>query len=55
MKNGTDEHSLRKMFIKFGDISSVTHRGTYAFVEFLDPEAAQNAIREMADKGEMRV
>lgn len=34
---------------------SVSHRGTYAFVEFTDTQSAATAIKEMSERGEMRV
>ena len=55
MKPGTDEHALRKLFSKFGEITGVNHRGNYAFVEFVEPESAATAIAEMAKQGDMRV
>ena len=48
MKPGTDEQALRKLFSKFGEIVGINHRGTYAFVEFMQPESAATAISEMA-------
>ena len=55
MKAGTDEAALRDIFSEFGEISNINHRGTYAFVEFISPESASSAIKEMTGKGEMRV
>ena len=55
MKPGSDENSLRKIFIKYGDIININHRGSYAFVEFIEIEAVMYAIKDMADKSEMRV
>ena len=33
----------------------MSHRGTYAFVEFTDTQSAASAITEMSQRGEMRV
>jgi RNA recognition motif-containing protein len=53
MKPGTDEGDLHKIFSRFGEVTEVSHKGTYAFVNFTEAEAAQKAIRQ--DHGTMRV
>jgi RNA recognition motif-containing protein len=55
MKPGTDEAMLQKMFDKFGDIASITHKGTYAFIEFQENDSASTAIKEMNEKQGMKV
>ena len=55
MKPSTDERALSEMFMRFGDITQITHKGSYAFVEFADAQCALEAIKEMSQSSEMRV
>ena len=55
MTAGTDEKKLTKMFEKFGDIIGVRHKGSFAFIEFIDCHSAANAIKEMNEKDGIRV
>ena len=43
------------MFNKFGDITTIIHKGTYAFIEFQELDAAIEAIKDMNEKDGMRV
>lgn len=42
-----DERQLSEMFSRYGDILFITHKGTYAFVEYTEPSMANDAISEM--------
>ncbi len=43
------------MFKKFGDITTIIHKGTYAFIEFQELDSAIEAIKDMNEKDGMRV
>ena len=51
MPPGTDENKLTQIFGPFGEIIAITHKGTYAFVEFTEPNAATDTIAEMKASG----
>ena len=44
------------MFGRYGEIIQITHKGSYAFIEFTEPGMADDAIAEMRSQGtQMRV
>ena len=56
MDSDCDERKLTELFGRFGDILSITHRGSYAFIEFAEPGMADDAISEMrASNTQLRV
>lgn len=56
MPTDCDERKLTEIFSRYGEICSVTHKGSYAFVEYSEPAMATDAIAEMKAGGtQMRV
>lgn len=51
MPNNCDERQLTEMFARYGDIVAITHKGSYAFIEFAEPGMADDAISEMRNSG----
>lgn len=50
LHRNTKEGDLRDSFSKFGKIKDIVSKYNYAFIAFEDPEAAQQAVREMNGK-----
>ena len=51
-----DERKLTEIFSRYGDILAITHKGTYAFIEYAEANMATDAIMEMkAQNTQMRV
>ncbi len=48
MKSTTDERELSQVFMRFGEIVSIVHKGSYAFIEYAEPGCADEAIKEMS-------
>lgn len=56
MPGNCDERQLTEMFGRYGDIIAITHKGSYAFIEYAEPGMADDAISEMRSSGNpMRV
>ena len=51
MPSNCDERQLTEIFGRYGDIVAITHKGTFAFVEFSDPRMADDAIAEIKQQG----
>ena len=51
MASNCDERQLTEMFGRYGDITAITHKGTYAFIEYAEPGMAEDAINEMRSQG----
>lgn len=51
MPQDCDERKLTDIFGRYGDIVSITHKGSYAFIEFTEPGMADDAISDMRGKG----
>ena len=47
MKSTTDERELSKIFMRYGEIVHIVHKGSYAFIEFAEPGCAEEAIKDM--------
>lgn len=51
-----NERKLTEVFGRYGDILSITHKGSYAFIEYAEPGMADDAISEMrASNSQLRV
>jgi RNA recognition motif-containing protein len=56
MKGTTDERELSEIFMRFGEIVSIVHKGSYAFIEYAETGCAEEAIKEMSQsKSELKV
>ena len=56
MPSDCNERRLTEIFGRFGEIIAITHKGTFAFVEFVEPSMADDAVNEMTNSGSsMRV
>ena len=51
MPSNCDERQLTEMFGRYGDIIAITHKGSYAFIEYAEPGMADDAISEMRSSG----
>ena len=50
LHRNTNENDLRDAFSKFGKIKDVVLKHNFAFIEFEEHEAAEDAIKEMNGK-----
>ena len=51
MPSDCDERRLTEIFSRYGEILAITHKGTYAFVEFTEANMATDAIMELQNQG----
>jgi hypothetical protein len=47
MKSTTDERELSEIFMRYGEIVHIVHKGSYAFIEFAETGCAEEAIKDM--------
>ena len=56
MKSTTDERELSEIFMRYGEIVNIVHKGSYAFIEFSEPGCAEEAIKDMtASRSDFKV
>ena len=51
MPSDCDERKLTEIFGRYGEIICITHKGSYAFIEYTEPNMATDAIMEMQAQG----